>query len=78
MPAKTILSVPELLEEVIGDQSSDYNDGDNHGYYDYEFDPATGLLTVDYAPDQDAPRAPTVALFRLVSVGVAISDQEGS
>jgi hypothetical protein len=72
---KTALPVEQLLEELIGDQSSDYADGDHPGYYAYEYDQATGLLTVTYDPDDDADHAPTAAVFRLVTVGIA--DDEG-
>jgi hypothetical protein len=77
--ARTALPLTTLLAETIGDGTSDYNDGDHAGYYSYGYDPETGLLTVDYEPDRDAPsakHASTIATFKLVSHGVSPDEDD--
>lgn len=77
VPEKPILPVETLLAELIGDQSSDYNDGDRPGYYGFKFDQEAGLLTVNYDPDEDAEHAPTKAVFKFVGAGPADQGEEG-
>lgn len=45
------LPVEDMLDALIGDTSSDYNDGDHPGYYRHVWLPATGRLTLHYEPE---------------------------
>lgn len=60
------LSVADLLDELIGDASSDYNDGDNAGYYNSIFNSQTGILTVSYTPDEESEAPCGPASYRFV------------
>lgn len=63
---KTAMPAETLLDQLIGDTSSDYADGDHPGYFRHTFDATTGRLTVRYEPDDEAgaEHAPTVAVFQ--------------
>jgi hypothetical protein len=68
--ARPPLPVPAILD-VIGDATGDHHDGTHHGYYSLSYDARTGLLTLDYEADDDAPHASTTAVFRFVGSGLA-------
>lgn len=76
------LPVATLLEELIGDTSSDYADGDHPGYFRHVYNPETGTLHVHYehsdpndvsevdedADDADGPsHGPAVYRFQLIA-----------
>lgn len=69
------LPVQELLGNLIGDTSSDYNDSDEPGWYWHTWDEDASTLTVEYKPDDDPGLdeeyqptcGPTVIRFRLVT-----------
>jgi hypothetical protein len=64
------LPVPAILN-AIGDASSDHHDGTHHGYYSLTYDQQTGLLSLSYEADDDAPHGSTTAVFRFVGSGLA-------
>jgi hypothetical protein len=70
---KAAMPADVLLDELIGDTSSDYADGDNPGYFRYSFDPASGELTVRYEPDGEAGTeyAETITVFRFAGTYLA-------
>lgn len=76
MTEKTILPIAELLNELIGDQSSDYNDGDHPGYYSWTYDPEMSLLAIQYDADDEAEHAPTLAVLKFVGAGPVQDDDE--
>jgi len=64
------LPVRALLDELIGDQSSDYADGDHPGYFRWTWDEPSGVLTVSYEADPEADHEDTTAHFQLIEVQI--------
>lgn len=63
---KPLMPVEKLVEQ-IAQGCTDYADGDDPGHFKIEHDPATGVLTVSYAPDTDMDGTEFEAPFGVTS-----------
>ena len=69
MTNKPILPIHDLLLQAV-DDGSDYNDGDDPGWYGHNWNPDTGLLAIRYVADDDvAGHTSTIAVFKFQGAG---------
>jgi hypothetical protein len=63
----SMLSVESMLDETIGDISTDLADGDNPGYFRYTWDRrSAATLRLYYEPTEEAEHVATVAIFKYI------------